>query len=106
MEERKEAVPWDLTSLILIIARLLEPWSELYIAEQWYPKTSLSDLLGVSEDHVDDNRLYRRLDKLLPQKEALEVHLKNRMGKLFDLEYDLLAPTPDVGQHWPTPAAP
>jgi hypothetical protein len=53
-------------------------------------KTSLPDLLGVSEDHVDDNRLYRCLDKLLPHKEALEVHLKNRMGELFDLEYDLL----------------
>jgi transposase len=90
MEEGKETVPWDVTSLILIIARLLEPSSELYISEQWYPKTSLSDLLGVSEDHVDDNRLYRCLDKLLPHKEALEVHLKNRMGELFHLEYDLL----------------
>ena len=90
IEEGKETVPWDVTSLILIIARLLEPSSELYISEQWFPKTSLSDLLGVSEDHVDDNRLYRCLDKLLPHKEALEVHLKNRMGELFDLEYDLL----------------
>ncbi len=90
MEDGRESVPWDVTSLILIIARLLEPSSELYISEQWYPKTSVSDLLGVSEDQVDDNRLYRCLDKLLPHKEALEVHLKNRMGELFDLEYDLL----------------
>jgi transposase len=90
MEDGRESVPWDVTSLILIIARLLEPSSELYISEQWYPKTSLPDLLGVSEDHVDDNRLYRCLDKLLPHKEALEVHLKNRMGELFDLEYELL----------------
>ena len=45
-------------------------------------------LLGVSEDHVDDTRLYRCLDKLLPHKDALD--LKNRMGELFDLEYDLL----------------
>lgn len=90
MEEGKESVPWDVTSLILIIARLLEPSSELYISEQWYPKTSLPDLLGVNEDNVDDNRLYRCLDKLLPHKDALEVHLKNRMGELFDLEYDLL----------------
>ena len=90
MEEGKETVPWDVTSLILIVARLLEPSSELYVCEQWYPKTSMPDLLGVSEDQVDDNRLYRCLDKLLPHKEALEVHLKNRMGELFDLEYDLL----------------
>jgi len=90
MEDGRESVPWDVTSLILIIARLLEPSSELYVSEQWYPKTSLPDLLGVSKEQVDDNRLYRCLDKLLPHKEALEVHLKNRMGELFDLEYDLL----------------
>jgi transposase len=86
----RERVPWDVSSLILIIARLLEPSSELFIAEQWYPKTSLPDLLGVAEQHVDDNRLYRALDQLLPHKEALEVHLKNRLGQLFQLEYDLL----------------
>ena len=35
-------------------------------------------------------RLYRALDELLPHKEELEVFLKNRLGELFDLEYDLL----------------
>ena len=86
----REQVPWDVSSLILVIARLLEPSSELYTAEQWYPKTALPDLLGVPADTVDDNRLYRTLDVLLPHKEALEVHLKNRLGRLFKLEYDLL----------------
>ena len=33
---------------------------------------------------------YRTLDKLLPHKEQLEIHLKERMGTLFDLEYDIL----------------
>lgn len=88
--EGREHVPWDVTSLILIVARLLEPSSELYIAEQWFAKTALPDLLGVAEASVDDNRLYRALDHLLPHKEALEVHLKNRLGELFELEYDLL----------------
>lgn len=86
----KEHIQWSLTSLVLVIARLLEPSSELYIAEQWYPKTALPDLLGVAPQRVDDNRLYRGLDELLPHKEALEVHLKNRMGELFDIQYDLL----------------
>jgi transposase len=76
--------------LVLVIGRLLEPASELYTAEQWYAKTALPELLGVPADRVDDNRLYRALDALLPHKESLEVHLKNRMGELFDLEYDLL----------------
>jgi transposase len=85
-----EHVPWSLTALILIIARLCEPSSELYVAEQWYPKTALPELLGVPAARVDDNRLYRALDQLLPHKEALEIHLKNRLGELFELEYDLL----------------
>ncbi|RLT21659.1 MAG: hypothetical protein DWI29_01595 [Planctomycetota bacterium] len=39
--EGRGHVPWDVTSLILIIARLLNPSTELHIAEQWYPKTAL-----------------------------------------------------------------
>jgi transposase len=90
MERGEERVLWSLSALILIIARLCEPSSELYVAEQWYPKTALPELLGVPAARVDDNRLYRALDHLLPHKEELEVHLKNRLGELFDLEYDLL----------------
>lgn len=86
----RERVGWDLSSLILMIARLLEPSSELHTAEQWYPKTALPDLLGVPEECLDDSRLYRAMDVLLPHKEALECHLKNRLGTLFDLKYDLL----------------
>ena len=86
----REQVPWSLTAMILVIARLLDPSSELHIAEQWYDKTVLPELLGVPADRVDDNRLYRGLDALLPHKEALEVHLKKRLGELFKLEYDLL----------------
>ena len=86
----QEHVPWSLSALILVIARLLEPSSELYTSEQWYPKTALAELLGVPIERVDDNRLYRALDELLPHKEALQVHLKQRLGSLFALEYDLL----------------
>jgi transposase len=88
--EGQEHVPWSLSALILVIARLLEPASELYTAEQWYPKTALAELLGVPIERVDDNRLYRTLDEVLPLKEKLQVHLKQRMGSLFALEYDIL----------------
>ena len=90
MPKGQEEVPWSLSSLILVIGRLLDPSSELHTAEQWYPKTALPELLGVPVDRVDDNRLYRTLDELLPHKAALEVHLKDRLGELFALEYDLL----------------
>jgi hypothetical protein len=86
----REHVSWWRSALILVVARLCRPLSELYIAEQWYPKSAMPQLLGVPADRVDDNRLYRTLDHLLPHKVKLEAHLKNRMGDLFDLEYDLL----------------
>jgi len=90
MASGREHVAWWRSALILVVARLCHPSSELYIAEQWYPATALSELLGVPVDRVDDNRLYRTLDQLLPHKQQLEAHLKNRMGELFGLEYDLL----------------
>jgi len=86
----REEVPWNVTALVLVIARLCDPSSELSIAENFYRKTALSDLLGLPEERVYDNRLYRGLDKLLPHKEALEVFLKEKLGDLFELEYDLL----------------
>lgn len=86
----REEVPWSLTALILIIARLCEPSSELHIAEHFYRQTALPELLGVPIEKVDDNRLYRGLDCLLPNKQELEVFLKERLGQLFGLEYDLL----------------
>jgi len=90
MPPGREHVAWWRSALILVVARLCHPSSELYVSEQWYPKSALPDLLGVPANRVDDNRLYRALDQLLPHKEKLETHLKNRMGELFDLEYDLL----------------
>jgi len=81
---------WSLSRADPGDARLLEPSSELHIAEQWYPKTALAELLGVPSNVFDDNRLYRTLDELLPHKEDLQVHLKNRMGSLFALDYDIL----------------
>jgi transposase len=86
----QEHVPWSLTALILVIARLCEPSSELHIAEHFYRQSALSDLLGVPIDKVDDNRLYRGLDELLPHKSELEAFLKERFGELFAIEYDLL----------------
>jgi transposase len=86
----QEHVPWSLTALILVIARLCEPSSELRIAEHFYRQSVLADLLGVPIDKVDDNRLYRGLDELLPHKQALEKFLKERFGELFAIEYDLL----------------
>jgi transposase len=83
-------IEWGIMSLILVIARLCRPSSELHIAEHFYQQTALADILGVPEEKVNESRLYRTLDALLPHKRTLETHLKNRLGELFELEYDLL----------------
>ena len=75
---------------VLVLSRLCEPSSELHIAEHSYEQSALVDVLGVPADKVNDDRLYRALDQLLPHKEALERHLKERLGTLFGLDYDLL----------------
>jgi transposase len=90
LETGREAVPWAQITSILVIARLCEPSSELHIAEDWYRRTALEDLLGVPVERINENRLYRALDRLLPHKQAIEQHLVKRLGELFDLCYDLL----------------
>ncbi len=90
LPQGREKVSWSDVAMILVLARLCEPSSELHIAEDWYRRTALEDLIGVSPISVTHKRLYEGLDKLLEHKEELEVHLKNRLGALFDLEYDLL----------------
>jgi transposase len=86
----REDVPWSLVALVLVIARLCDASSELHIAESFYKDTVLCDLLGIACEKINDDRLYRALDQLLPHKEAIEIYLKQRMGELFDLEYDIL----------------
>lgn len=46
--------------------------------------------MGVSAQKVHTDRLYAALDQVLVHKDAIEKHLKERLGELFDLEYDLL----------------
>ncbi len=90
MPRGREGVPWSTTALALVLMRLCEPSSELRIAKHLYERSPLDDLLGIAADKVNDDRLYRALDSLLPHKPELEKHLKERLGELFSLEYDLL----------------
>jgi len=83
-------VPWSRIAAILAINRLCAPGSELAIEARWYPTTALDDLLHLPEGTINDSRLYRTLDHLLPQKTALERHLTARYGELFAAEFDVL----------------
>lgn len=83
-------VPWSRVAALLAINRLCAPGSELAIAQRWFPSTALDDLLRIDEGKINDTRLYRCLDRILPHKTKLERHLKNRYGALFGAEFDVL----------------
>jgi transposase len=83
-------VPWSRVAALLAINRLCAPGSELAIEQRWYPSTALDDLLGIEEGKINDTRLYRCLDRILPHKTKLERHLKERYGALFGAEFDVL----------------
>jgi transposase len=86
----EERVAWAKTAAVLVAARLCEPSSELHIAEDWYRRTALSDLLQLGDEEITKDRLYRGLDHLLAHKGALEAHLSQRCGELFAIENEVL----------------
>jgi transposase len=83
-------VPWSRVAALLAINRLCAPGSELAIEQRWYPSTALDDLLEIQDGKINDTRLYRCLDRILPHKTKLERHLKDRYGALFGAEFDVL----------------
>ncbi len=85
----REDVPWAVVGAILALARFCEPGSELHIAESWYRRTGLPELLGVPVAGVNKDRLYRGLDAVRPHKATIERHLRERFATLFDATYDL-----------------
>ncbi len=86
----KERISWAKMAAVLVAARFCEPSSELHIAEDWYRRTVLCDLLQLGDEEVNKDRLYRGLDHLLEHKAALETHLSRRCGELFSVQNDVL----------------
>lgn len=90
MEPGRAEIEWSTMACILVLARFCAPSSELQIADFWYGKTALDDLLGVGPEKVNDDRLYRALDALLPHKDALFGHFQKVYGELFGTSFDIL----------------
>jgi transposase len=86
----KERIAWAKMATVLVAARFCEPSSELHIAEDWYRRTALSDLLQLGDEEVNKDRLYRGLDHLLAHKVNLEAHLSKRCGELFAVQNEVL----------------
>jgi transposase len=85
-----EEVPWERVACLLTVARFCAQPSELGVAERWYARTALEDLLGVSWDKINEDRLYRGLDQLLERKEELTNHLLGRYQSWFGVGFEFL----------------
>jgi transposase len=85
-----ERIAWAKMAAVLVAARFCEPSSELHIAEDWYRRTALCDLLQLGDEEVNKDRLYRALDHLLAHKATLEAHLSKRCGELFAVQNEVL----------------
>lgn len=90
IEPGRETVGWETVASVLVAARFCSQRSELGIAEGWYEKTALEDLLGVDKARINDDRLYRALDVLGQHKEKLCAHLIERYRDWFGVRMEFL----------------
>ena len=86
----REETDWEKVLRILTIYRLLSPGSEWRLHRIWFGTTALGDLLGVDARAVQDDTLYRCHDLLLPLKEELFGHLRQRWSDLFGARYEVV----------------
>ena len=79
----REQVDWATVACLLSLGRFCAQGTELALSERWYAHTALDDLLGLDPAQVYANRLYRGLDELVPLREELFGHLRERYQTLF-----------------------
>jgi len=78
---------------VMTLNRLVHPASE-HAMPDWIRRTALADILGTDFAPLADDALYRNLDRLHPQRVAIEQALAARERTLFNLDdtiylYDL-----------------
>ena len=86
----REGTCWQHILQTLVCYRLIDPGSEWRLHRQWFEQSAMADLLGGDFALAEKNALYRCLDKLLPHKEALFSHLRQRWQDLFGARFDVL----------------
>jgi transposase len=86
----REEVPWEMVACVLTLARFCGQMSELGVAERWFQRTALDDLLGVDWAQINEDRLYRGLDGLYAHKEKLTAHLLARYQSWFGVRFEFL----------------
>jgi transposase len=88
--EQRGEVPWAKVVELLVVNRLCDPRSELFIHEKWFPQTAMDLLLDSTAAVAEKDRLYRALDRMVAHKDALERHLADKWRDLFGARFDVL----------------
>lgn len=88
--EQRGEVPWAKVVELLVVNRLCDPRSELFIHEKWFAQTAMDLLLDSDAAVAQKDRLYRALDRLVAHKDALERHLADKWRDLFGATFDVL----------------
>lgn len=78
-----------LLTCVMTIARLVHPGSE-HAMPDWIRRTALADILGADFDELNEDALYRNLDKLYPNRQVIEAELVERERTLFNLDQTVL----------------
>jgi len=90
LREQRGEVPWAKVLELLVINRLIEPGSEFRLHRQWFDRSAMDELLGCDFAVAGKDRLYRCLDLVLPYKDAVFQHLKQRWRDLFSANFEVL----------------
>jgi transposase len=90
LPEGRESVAWSHIAALLTTARFCAQPSELGVAEHWFDSTALDDLLGLDSAQINDDRLYRGLDRLAEHKDKLCAHLMERYRQWFGVRFEFL----------------
>lgn len=90
IEPGREEVAWADVAAVLTVGKFCGQASELGIAESWYARTALEDMAGIPADAVNDDRLYRALDKVGAHKDRLCEHLMKRYESWFGVNFEFL----------------
>jgi hypothetical protein len=90
LPDSREGTCWLHILQTLVCYRLIDPGSEWRLHRQWFEQSAMADLLGADYALVEKNALYRCLDKVLPHKQALFSHLRERWRDLFGARFDVL----------------
>ncbi len=86
----REGTDWCDILQTLVCYRLIDPGSEWHLHRHWFEHSAMGDLLGADYGLVEKNALYRCLDKILPHKQALFSHLRQRWQDLFGARFEVL----------------